>query len=71
MTSLVWIFGNTDYMRESMAGRGMFAYIVAAVGVNGVVEMAVSTLVTGAVGTALIRAGLIRRGEKTGRTEET
>ena len=23
MTSLVWLFGNTDYMRESMAGRGM------------------------------------------------
>lgn len=59
MTSLVWIFGNTDYMRNSMAGRGMLAYIVAAVGVNGLVEMLVSTIVTGAVGSALIGAHLI------------
>ena len=60
MTSLVWLFGSTDYMQNSMAGRGMLTYIVASVGVNGVVEMLVSTLVTGAVGTALIRAGLIK-----------
>ena len=59
MTSLVWIFGNTEYMRETMAGRGMLAYIVASVGVNGVVEMLVSTLVTGAVGAALMRAKFI------------
>ena len=61
MTSLVWLFGNTDYMRESMAGRGMLAYIVASVGVNGAVEMATSTLVTGAVGAALEKAGFFRK----------
>lgn len=60
MTALVWLFGSTDYMRNSMAGRGMLTYIVASVGINGLVEMLVSTLVTGAVGTALKRAGLIR-----------
>ena len=59
MTSLVWIFGSTDYMKNSMAGRGMLTYIVAAVGVNGVVEMAVSTLLCGAVGYALYKAGFI------------
>ena len=32
MSSLVWLFGNTEYMRNSMAGRGMLTYIVAAVG---------------------------------------
>ena len=66
MTSLVWIFGNTEYMRGSMAGRGLLAYIVASVGVNGVVEMAVSTVLTAAVGTALYRAGFIREGKKQG-----
>ena len=60
MTSLVWLFGSTEYMQNSMAGRGMLAYIVAAVGVNGLVEMLVSTVVTGAVGAALIQAGFIK-----------
>ncbi|MBR1560941.1 MAG: ECF transporter S component [Clostridia bacterium] len=60
MTSLVWIFGGTEYMRNSMAGRGMLTYIVAAVGVNGVVEMLVSTALTGAVGSALYKAGYVK-----------
>ena len=60
MTSLVWLFGGTEYMRNSMAGRGMLAYIVAAVGVNGVVEMIVSTVLTSAVGSALLKSRLIR-----------
>ena len=59
MTSLVWIFGSTEYMQNSMAGRGMLTYIVAAVGVNGIVEMLVSTVLTGAVGTALHKAGFV------------
>ena len=47
-------------MRNSMAGRGMLTYIVAAVGVNGVVEMIVSTLLSAAVGLALVKAGFIQ-----------
>ena len=61
MTSLVWLFGKTEYMQNSMAGRGMLAYIVAAVGVNGLVEMLVSTVLTGAIGSALYKAGFIRK----------
>lgn len=61
MTSLVWLFGSTEYMQNSMAGRGMLTYIVAAVGVNGVVEMAVSTVLTGAIGSALYKAGFVKR----------
>ena len=61
MTSLVWLFGGTEYMQTSMAGRGMLAYIVAAVGVNGLVEMLVSTVLIGAVGSALEKAGFFRR----------
>ncbi len=60
MTSLVWLFGSTEYMQNSMAGRGMLTYIVAAVGVNGVVEMLVSTILSGAVGAALYKAGYIK-----------
>lgn len=60
MTSLVWLFGSTEYMQNSMAGRGMLTYIVAAVGVNGVVEMIVSTVLTGAIGAALHKVGFIR-----------
>lgn len=61
MTSLVWLFGNTEYMRNSMAGRGLLAYIVGSVGINGIVEMAVSTVVTAAVGSALEKAGFFRK----------
>ena len=58
MTTLVWLFGNTEYMTSSMAGRGLLTYMVAAVGVNGLVEMLASTLLTAAVGTALVKAHL-------------
>ena len=61
MTSLVWIFGPTEYMQSSMAGRGLLTYIVASVGVNGLVEMVVSTIVTGAVGSALEKAGFFKK----------
>ena len=61
MTSLVWLFGGTEYMQNSMAGRGMLTYIVAAVGVNGVVEMLVSTVLTGAIGSALYKAGFVKK----------
>lgn len=60
MSTLVWFFSGMPTMRSGMAGRAFFAYIVAAVGVNGLVEMAVSTVLTGAVGAALNKAGFIR-----------
>ena len=61
MTGLVLIFGSTEYMRTTMAGKGILVYIVTAVGVNGLVEMLFSTVLTGAVATALNDAGLIER----------
>ena len=63
MSTLVLFFSNTAKMQQSMAGRAFFAYIVASVGVNGLIEMAVSTILTGAIGTALFKAGLIRDGK--------
>ncbi len=56
MLSLVLIFRHTEYMQEAMAGRGMMVYIAASVGINAVVEMIVSAVLTGAVGTALKKA---------------
>ncbi|MBP0965507.1 MAG: ECF transporter S component [Oscillospiraceae bacterium] len=59
MTALVALFGNTDYVRELMDGRNVIVFICAFVGVNAVCEMLSSTVISGAVGTALIKAKLI------------
>lgn len=59
MSLLVLLFGQTDYMQSLMTGRSVIAFIIASVGINAVVEMAVAALVTGAVGVALKKARLI------------
>ena len=61
MTSLVLLFGNTEYLQGLMDGRNVIVFICAFVGVNAVVEMLVSTLVTGILGTTLEKARLIGR----------
>ncbi len=59
MTSLVLLFGQTEYMQNLIAGRSVMAFIIASVGVNAVVEMIVAAVLTGAVSAALHRAKLI------------
>ena len=59
MSLLVLLFGQTEYIQNQMAGRGVLAYIIASVGINAVVEMVVAALVTGAVGAALRKAGKV------------
>lgn len=59
MTSLVLLFGNTEYVQNLIAGRNIIMFICTFVGVNAVFEMVASTLITCAVGTALSKAGLI------------
>ncbi len=59
MSVLVLLFGQTEYMQNAMAGRSFFAYLVASVGINGLVEMATATVLTGAIGVALKKARLI------------
>ena len=59
MTLLVLLFGQTEFMQNQMAGRGILAYLIASVGINAVVEMVVAALVTGAAGVALKKARLI------------
>lgn len=59
MTALVLLFGNTEYMQELIAGRNIIVFICSFVGINAVFEMLASTIITGAVGTALFKAKLI------------
>jgi len=62
MGALMLLFGNTEYVQGLMADKGtenVFLFICLFVGINAVLEMAASTIVTGGVGSALIRAKLI------------
>ena len=59
MTALVLLFGNTPYIQEMIGGRNIIVFICTFVGINAVAEILVSTLVTGALCTALERARLM------------
>lgn len=59
MSSLVLLFGNTEYMQGLMGGQNVILFICTFVGINAVFEMVSSTLLTGAVGLALHRARVL------------
>jgi len=59
MTALVVLFYNTDKLNELRDGKNVIWFIITFVGFNALLEMAVSTVVTSAVGTALFKARLI------------
>ena len=59
MTSLVLLYGNTEYLQGLIDGRNIFAFVIAFVGINAVTEMISSTVISGAVGVALQKARLI------------
>ena len=61
MASLVLLFGNTEYIQNLIGGRNVLVFICTFVGVNAVLEMVVSTFVTGVLGVTLEKARLIRR----------
>lgn len=61
MSSLVLLFGNTEYIQGLIGGRNVFLFMFAFVGINAVVEMLVSTAVTGLLGKALERAKVLGR----------
>ena len=63
MSALILLFGNTDYVQGLMAGRNVIVFICAFVGVNAVVEMIVSTVISGGVVAALYKAKLLPLGE--------
>lgn len=59
MTALLVLFGGTEYVQALVAGRNLLVFVCAFVGVNAVAEMAAATVLTGAVGAALGKAGLL------------
>ena len=64
MLSLVFLFGNTEYVQGLMKGKSVIPFIISFVGSNALVEMIVCTIITGAVGTALFASKLIKAPEK-------
>lgn len=58
MTALVLLFGNTEYIQNLIGGENVILFICGFVGINAVFEMIVSTIITGAVGSALYKAKL-------------
>lgn len=63
MGSLVLLFSTTEYMQDLISGRNVILWVCSFVGVNAVFEMAVSTLLTGVIATALDRAKLFGDGK--------
>ena len=61
MTALVVLFGNTEYMQGLIGGKNIILFVCGFVGINAVCEMVSSTIITGGVGFALLKAGLINR----------
>jgi hypothetical protein len=59
MTALLLLSGNTDYVQGLRGGKNALLFIVTFVGVNAVVEMVVSTILSGLIGSALSAAKLI------------
>ncbi len=61
MSALVWLFGSYDFMKKAIAGKAFFAYIITAVGINGLVEMIVTPVLVGTIGYALYKAGYLQK----------
>ena len=59
MGALILLYGNTQYLTDLIAGRNIIVFVCTFVGINAVAELVVSTLVTGALCTALERARLM------------
>ena len=61
MGALVLLFGNTEYIQGLVGGQNIIVFICTFVGINAVFEMIAATIITGAVGFALYKAGLFNR----------
>lgn len=59
MSALILLFGSTDYIQRMIDGQNLLKFVCAFVGVNALAEMAASTILTCAIGTALTKAGLV------------
>ncbi|MBQ7900739.1 MAG: ECF transporter S component [Clostridia bacterium] len=61
MGALVLLFGNTEYVQNLVAGRNVIVFICAFVGINAIFEMLACTVISGAVGNALYKSGVVRQ----------
>ena len=64
MSALILLFGNTEYVQGLRGGKNVIAFVVGFVGINAVCEMVVCTIITGAIGVALYKAGFIKKTSK-------
>lgn len=55
MSFLIILFGNTDYIKGFQGDMSLFPFVVAFVGINGLVEAIVTMILGGAISRALIR----------------
>ena len=61
MGALVLLFGRTEYVQGLIAGRNIIVFLCAFVGVQAVLEMAISTVITAALLKGLEKARLLER----------
>ena len=60
LSALFFLFGDSEYAQNLRGGKGMLAYIGFVIVRNGILEIIASTVIAGGVGSALIKAGLIK-----------
>ncbi len=61
MSALMLLFGNTEKIQELRGGQNVLLFICSFVGLNAVVEWIGTTIITGAVGSALYKSKLISK----------
>lgn len=59
MSALVLLFRNTEYLKNLIDGRNVLLFIVTFVGINALFEMVITTVISGYIGSTLIKAKLI------------
>ena len=70
MTALILLSGNTEYVQGLMGGKNVIVFVCTFVGINAVFEILSATIITGAVGAALVKARLVPAIQKKSQTEK-
>ena len=70
MTALILLYGNTEYVQGLMGVKNVIVFVCTFVGINAVFEILSATIITGAVGAALVKARLVPAIQKKSQTEK-
>ena len=70
MTALILLYGNTEDVQGWMGGKNVIVFVCTFVGINAVFEILSATIITGAVGAALVKARLVPAIQKKSQTEK-